>query len=249
MRISKSEFLILSLALVTVLSMVTQTAAAGTAERAGVPYPSVATPKAIDIGALTQLQGTTPISITVALGLTNLSEAEELLKSVNTPGDPQYHQFLTADQFVARFVPSNAEIAKVIAGLAKYGLSVERTTATTLTVTGLPANVERAFSVTLHSYEVPARADATGYTYHAPLSRPTIPSEISASVAGVFGFDTRPALRPLQQHVSSLFKTAPVAPAASGGNPPQYWTVTDFANYYDVTPLYKRGVTGAGRTL
>jgi subtilase family serine protease len=214
-----------------------------------VPYPTRATAQAIDLGALRELQGSTPISITVALSLPNLSEAEDLLKSVNTPGDPQYHQFLTADQFVARFAPSNSEIAKIIAGLAKYGLSVERTTATTLKVTGLPANVERAFSVTLHSYEVPARADATGYTYYAPLSRPTIPSEISASVAGVFGFDTRPAFRPHQQHASSLFKTAPIAPAASGGNPPQYWTVTDFANYYDVTPLYNRGVTGAGRTL
>ena len=35
----------------------------------------------------------------------------------------------------------------------------------------------------------------------------------------------------------------------STGNPSGFLTVTDFANHYDVQPLYNRGVTGSGRTL
>jgi subtilase family serine protease len=33
------------------------------------------------------------------------------------------------------------------------------------------------------------------------------------------------------------------------GNAPGFWTVADFASYYDVQPLYNRGVSGKGRTL
>jgi kumamolisin len=39
------------------------------------------------------------------------------------------------------------------------------------------------------------------------------------------------------------------ASSAPQGNPPGFWTVTDFANHYNVQPLYNRGLTGKGRTL
>jgi subtilase family serine protease len=224
-------------------------AAAETAAHAALPYPNAETPKAIDLGELKAQSGATPISVTVALRLPKLDEAEKLLISLHTPGDPQFHQFLTADQFVARFAPTNADVAKVIAALAKYGLTAERTTATTLRVTGLPADMERAFSVSLHSYEVPAHGNVTGYTYHAPLTRPTIPAEIAAAVVAVVGLDSRPSFRPAHrvapQRLSRAQSTLPLATPDAPG----YWTVTDFADYYDVDPLYKRGVSGSGRTI
>jgi kumamolisin len=220
------------------------------AQHVALPYPDAATPKAIDLGELKEQSGTTPISVTVALRLPNLNEAERLLKSLHTPGDPQFHQFLTADQFVARFAPANADVAKVIEGLAKYGLAADRTTATTLKVTGLPGDMERAFAVSLHSYEVPAHGNVTGYTFRAPLSRPTIPAEIAASIVAVVGLDNRPSLRPLHSVARHpLAQARTTAPSATSGNAPGSWTVTDFANYYDVEPLYRLGVSGSGRTL
>ena len=205
------------------------------------------TPAAIDRGGFTE-SDTTPISITIALSLPDLPAAESLLKSLYTPGDPQFHQFLSADEFVARFAPADADVAKVIAALAKYRLAAQQTTATTLKVTGLPTDMERAFSVSLHNYEVPAHGNVAGYTFHAPLTPPTIPPEISASVAGIMGLDSRPSLRPLS-HVAPATLRKPQAAKPSAGNPFGYLTVTDFANHYDVQPLYNRGVTGSGRTL
>ena len=69
---------------------------------------------------------------------------------------------------MARFAPADADVAKVIAALAKYGLTAERTTATTLKVTGLPADIERAFSVSLHSYEVPAHGNVAALHLSCP---------------------------------------------------------------------------------
>jgi subtilase family serine protease len=224
-------------------------AMAETAVHAALPYPTATTPKPIDRGLLTAESAATPISVTIALHLRDVNGAESLLKSLHTPGDPQYHQFLTADAFVARFAPSDADIVKVIAALAKYGLAAERTTATTLKVTGLPADMERAFSVSLHSYEVPAQDNVPGYTFHAPLTPATIPAEISSAIAAVVGLDSRPSLRPLSRTVPSKLKMAGSVPQTNTPDAPGYWTVTDFADYYDVQPLYKQGLSGKGRTL
>ena len=123
-------------------------------EAAALPYPGRETPPAIDRGEFTESDAPS-ISVTLALRLPDLNGAEGLLKSLSTPGDAQFHQFLTPEQFAARFAPASADIAKVIATLGKYGLAVQPATATTLKVTGAPAALERTFSVTLHRYEVP----------------------------------------------------------------------------------------------
>lgn len=224
-----------------------QTAAAAT--HAALPYPNAATPKPIDRGLLREQSGTTPIAVTVALRLPKLDEAENLLKALHTPGDPQFHKFLTADQFKGRFAPSNADVAKVITALSKYGLVAERTTTTTLRATGLPADMERAFAVSLHSYEVPAHGSTTGYTFHAPVGPLSIPTEISASVVAVVGLDDRPSFRPHMQVAPHAMARAQSAASSASGNPPGLWTVTDFAKYYDVQPLYNAGITGKGHTI
>jgi subtilase family serine protease len=214
-------------------------------EPGSVPYPTSATPKAIDRGSLALQPDAAPISVTVVLNLRDVDAAENLLKSINTPGDAQYHQFLTAEQFVAHFAPTDADVGKIAAGLGKYGLTVARATAMTLRVTGLPASMERAFGVSLHSFEVPAHENVPGYSYHAPLAPATIPGEISASVSAVIGFDNRPSLYPHNKAAARRLASKP----AGSGDAPGVWTVTDFAKYYDVEPLYKQDVTGKGRTL
>jgi kumamolisin len=222
-------------------------AMANAAVQAAPPYPSAETPKALDQGALAG--SSTSISVTVALGLSDLDGAEALLTSLNTPGNPQYHQFLTAEQFVARFAPSKSDVAKVVAALSKYGLTVTQTTATTLRATGLAADMERAFAVSLHSYSVPAHGALAGYTYHAPLSRAVVPAEVSGLVAAVVGLDSRPNFRPLSTRANFKQVQNPQSAGSSTLSPFGSLTVSDFANLYDVGPLYQRGVNGRGRTI
>ena len=72
----------------------------------------------------------------------NSDEAEELLTAVHTPGNAKFHQFLTPEQFDQRFGPNPADVAKVVAHFAKLGLAAQRSTSTTLTVTGSAAAFE-----------------------------------------------------------------------------------------------------------
>ena len=209
MRMAKTAFMLLFLALGMVPSALAQT------EGAALPYPRAGTPRPIDRGEFTAESETTRVSVTLALGLPDLKAAESLMKSLYAPGDAQFHRFLTPAEFAARFAPADADVAKVIAALEKYGLKAQRTTATTLKVTGLSADVERAFSVSLHSYEVPAQGNIPGYTYHAPLGSPMLPAEISVPVAGVVGLDTRPSLHPLHKLApTTLRKSASPRPSA-----------------------------------
>ena len=218
---------------------------------AAVPYPNEATPKALDAGPLTAQSGTRLMSVTLALGLSDTAAAESLLKSLYTPGDPQFHKFLSAEEFAARFAAPQTDVAKVIANLQKYGLTAEKTSATTLKVNGSPAAMERAFAVSLRSYAVPAHGNVPGYTFHAPSVHPTIPAEIAASVVAVAGLDNQPRLRPHYRTDPQSVRAHPVRsskPAATG-NAPGLLTVSDFAALYDVTPLYTQDVSGRGRTL
>jgi kumamolisin len=206
---------------------------------------------AIDRGPLDAREAATSMSVTIALALRNLANAEELQEALYTPGDPRYHQFLTADEFVVRFAPSGADIAKVTAALEKYGLTVEKATATTLRATGLPSAMERTFQVTLHDFEISAEDGLVGSRFHAPLGRPIIPAEISSAVSAVVGLDNSPSLRPHYKTSSPVTLTLPeTAPVSASGDPfDAFLTVADFATYYDVNPLYDQGLTGAGRTL
>jgi len=215
--------------------------------RVALPFPTRDTPKPIDRGAFSSQS---PLTVTVALRLRNSDEAEALLTAVHTPGNAQFHQFLTSEQFDQRFGPNAADVAKVIAHFAKLGLTAERSTSTTLTVTGSSAAFERAFNVSLHSFDVPAHGRNMGYSFHAPLTRPTVPGEISDSVMAVVGLDSHPSLRPHHEFASKTLPRVHAVPhTGTTTNPPGDLLVTDFAQYYDVQPLYNQNITGAGRTV
>jgi subtilase family serine protease len=218
--------------------------------QAGLPFPDPSIPEPVDLGPLTVQAGSTPISVTLGLPLRSTNEAENLMTQLHTPGNSQFHRFLTASEFATRFGPAEADVAKVISQLAAYKLAAKQTSATTLKVTGLPADMDRAFAVSLHAYQVPAHGGVRAHTFHAPLGHPSIPPEMTGSVAAVIGLSSRPSFR---SHVLSaparLRAMRPTVKSAATGNAPGFLTVADVANLYHVKPLYQQRITGLGRTL
>jgi subtilase family serine protease len=166
-----------------------------------------------------------------------------------TAGDPNYHQFLSAQQFAARFAPGEADFARAIVGLAKYNLTAQKTSATTLHVTGMPADMEKAFSVSLHQFELPALGNRPPFAFHAPINSPVIPADVGVPVAGIAGLDNFPAAHPHIKHPAPAVRAVPASGASDLSAEFGYLTVKDFAQHYDVDPLYQQGVTGAGRTI
>jgi kumamolisin len=213
---------------------------------------SAQAPKPVDLGLLAQA-GDQSISVTITLKLRDLDGAEAMMRRVSTPGDPLFHQFLTPDQVQAQFGPSQATVDSVSARLRQQGLTVVRTTATTLKATGSPASMERVFQTNLHRFAMPAGNGAPASIFRAPLQKPVVPAEIAPSVGAVLGLSTKPAFHPHVRQAPASLGGVPVnrksSGGASGGNPPGLLTVSDFATEYDVAPLYKHGITGKGRTI
>jgi kumamolisin len=205
--------------------------------------------KGMDLGPAAAFAENSQVTVTVALALSNRAEMEQLIESVSTPGNPQFRQFLTPEQFRARFGPSAAAVDAVTRSFLAQGLTVTRTATAQLHVTGTAAQIERAFAVQLHAFAVPATDTTPGYRYRAPLADPRMPEAIAPLVHGVLGLDTRPAYAPHLSPVARGQAPARMASSTNTPDPPGAWTVIDYADYYDVTPLYERGLTGRGQTL
>jgi len=229
-------------------------AAVATAQ-AGRPYPGAQTPAPLDVGAMELARGTPPVSATVVLKLRDADELQALAIALHTPGSPQFGQFLTPEQFHARFDPSREVVDAAVAHFTQAGLAAHVEAGNLVRVTGSAQAMDRAFNASLHLYDVAAQGASAGYRFHAPTGTPQIASPaVAANVEAILGLDDRPRFRPhLQGGIGRRGSTAlpGVSPFKVPGttHTPGDWTVTDFAQYYDVQPLYARGVHGEGRTV
>jgi subtilase family serine protease len=69
-------------------------------------------------------------SFQLVLKLRNASGAAALLRTVSTPGSRSYRHYLRTAQWVARFSPTNAEIARATRWLRGEGFNVGRVSRT-----------------------------------------------------------------------------------------------------------------------
>jgi kumamolisin len=209
--------------------------------------------QAVDVGSLSAADASQSISVTIALKLSDLAGAETMMQRLVTPGDAVYGKFLTPAQVEAQFGPNESDVARVIAVLNASGLSVERTTSTTLTATGKPASLEQAFHTSLHQFVMPATAKHESFTFRAAKTAPVVPASIASAVRGVIGLNTNPVFSPHMKIAPAKLGGSSVSriPGSTSGVDTEsgVLTVKDFAILYDVNPLYAKGVTGNGRTV
>jgi kumamolisin len=209
--------------------------------------------KAVDVGSLSSAEAGQSISVTIALKLSDLAGAESLMQRLVTPGDAMYGKFLTPAQVEAQFGPNESDVTRVIAELTASGLTVERTTSTTLTATGRAATLEQTFHTSLHQFVMPATAKHPSFTFRAAKTAPVVPASIASAVRGVIGLNNNPVFSPHLKSAPAKLGGSPVTrnPGSTSGVDTESGelTVKDFATLYDVNPLYAKGVTGKGRTV
>jgi kumamolisin len=209
--------------------------------------------KAVDVGNLSSAEAGKSISVTIALKLSDLAGAESMMQRLVTPGDAMYGKFFTPAQVEAQFGPNESDVARVIAELTASGLTVERTTSTTLTATGSPATLEQAFHTSLHQFVMPATVKHPSFTFRAAKTAPVVPANIASAVRGVIGLNTNPVYSPHLKFAPANLGGSPVIriPGSTSGVDTESGalTVKDFATLYDVNPIYAKGVTGKGRTV
>jgi pseudomonalisin len=167
------------------------------------------------------------------------AEIKQFLAEQQDPKSPNYHKWLTPEQFGAKFGPTDQDIADVTAWLSRQGFQIEHVGRSRLWVnfSGSVAQVERAFQTNIRTYQV------HGSLHHANAVNPTMPRAFSGLVSGVVTMhDFR------KTHFLSVRSQLPFdfTSPSTGAN---FLAPADFATIYDVNPLYTAGITGAGQTI
>lgn len=160
---------------------------------------------------------------------------EQLLSDQQNPASPNYHRWLTPDQYASRFGVSQNDIDKITAWLGQSGLVVTSVARgrTSIAFSGTARQIGAAFGIEIHHYLV------RGEQHFANSGDPTIPAALQGmvmAIGGLHDFLPKPMLsRGLHPRVNFQGSTN-LGPG-------------DIATIYDINPLYNAGYTGTGQTI
>jgi uncharacterized protein (TIGR03437 family) len=163
---------------------------------------------------------------------------EEFLADQQNPSSPNFHHWLTPEQFGDRFGLSSGDIGAISAWLKSEGLTVHDVARGRhwITFSGTARQVSHAFHTEIHRFVI------DGELHYAKAAGILIPSALANVIAGVDGLDDF-RLQPYYTR-----SAAPVQPEYSRGST-HYIAPDDLATIYDIAPLYKAGIDGTGQKL
>jgi len=168
------------------------------------------------------------------------------------PNSPNFHHWLSPEQYGQLYGPSDADIATLTAWLQSQGMTVSSVSKGRIAIefNGTAGQIKQAFHTELHHYTV------HGEAHIANNSDPKIPEAISPVVMGVIGLNDFRAK-------SQMIPPVPLQRDSSGrlgpaGGPQPNYTINslnyyvapgDFATIYNTTPLLNSGINGSGVTV
>lgn len=171
------------------------------------------------------------------------AELKRFLAQQQDPSSVNYRRGLTPEQYADRFGLSPSDVNKMTNWLLSQGFTIAQVARGRdwIVVNGTAALVEKVFRTEIHSYLV------DGEKHFANAIEPSIPRALEGILVGLHGlndFRLKPAgLR----NPGALFADILRPMYTSGfGN---YLAPDDVATIYDIFPLYKAGINGAGAKL
>ncbi len=181
-----------------------------------------------------------PLSgMTIAFSRTQAQQdsLDALLAQQQDPSSPNYHKWLTPEQFADRFALSQSDMDKVEAWLKAQGFGIvdRARSRTSITFSGTAAQVAAAFHTQIHRYQ------ANGDEHFANATEPEIPAAFAGVVLGIRSLhDFHP--RPRSAH-----QLAPRFTSSVSGN--HFLAPDDVATIYNLTGLYNSGIDGTGQKM
>jgi subtilase family serine protease len=186
---------------------------------------------------LSAVERSQPISVILALPLSDPQGAAEFVRHVSRPGDPLFHQYLTPAEFANRYGANSADYAALKQWATNNGLSIvhESLARTCLTVRGSSAQLQTLFKTQLNNYRSP-----DGKEFYSAAFRPTVPDEIASRVTGVIGLTNGAHYASLAKPYKVLGEDAALptkAPDSGGTGPGGSYSPADLRTCYQI-PAY-----------
>jgi hypothetical protein len=179
------------------------------------------------------------------------STLRTLLDDQQSKASPNYHKWLTPEQYGQQFGPTDSDLQTITAWLQSHGFEVGSTKGrTVLEFSGTAGQVREAFHTTIHKYIV------NGEQHWANANDPLIPNALTPAVAGVLtlhNFIKKPAIHFTGEAIPAKLVQGKSRPQVTF--PPQGGQAAinalapqDYAVIYNITPLYNVNITG-GATI
>jgi subtilase family serine protease len=180
------------------------------------------------------------------------------LAQLQDKSSPNYHKWLTPDQFGQLYGPADSDIAALVAWLESHGLQVETVSKgrTNIAFNGTVSQVEQAFHTSIHSFQ------AGEQQFTSNTTDPQIPSALASVVKGVARLNTiRPKphysrasvgmLNSETRRLEPASASAPDLTLTSGGNflymvPGDAATIYNTPNSYNANFSSGTSYTGSG---
>jgi hypothetical protein len=196
--------------------------------------PEVSSGRAVLVGSLPAERR---MNLSFVLPLRNQAELSDLLNRLYDPASPDYHHFLSVEEFTQRFGPTAEDFQAAVDFAQAHGL----------TVTGRPAN-RRLVSVSasvaqmeevLHARMNLYRHPTEGRNFYSPDRAPALDLDIPlAEIAGLDNFF-------IPRRMTRNHPEAQTGPTPSGSGPNNNYLPSDLrAAYYGNGPL-----TGSGQVF
>lgn len=177
---------------------------------------------------------------------------DKLLDDQQDKNSPNYHKWMSPEQFGKQFGPTDSDIQVITNWLQSHGFEVGATKGrTVLEFSGSASQVREAFHTTMHKYLV------NGEQHWANASDPQIPTALTPAIAGVLtlhNFISKPASHLAKEPVLAKVgigkggKPQVTFPAQNGQPALNALAPQDYAVIYDIQPVYST-YTGAGVTI
>jgi subtilase family serine protease len=185
--------------------------AAAPAQAAGrTAYPDARPAWATPAAAAGTPAADTTIESEVALSLRDEAGAEAFAAAVSTPGNRQFHRYLTPKQWIDRYAPTRSDLDAVLTYLRGQGLTITAVPDSRLFVVlrGTPEQLGAAFGTTLEAYR------HEGRTLAAPAGTPSLPAAVAAKVRSVSLDQGRLLTRPAADRADTTARATRAAAAA-----------------------------------
>ncbi len=174
----------------------------------------------------------------------NDAAMEQDVAQMYTPGSATYHQFLTADQIIQKYAPSNAQVQQVENWLQQNGYTVVSIDPmrSSIKVQASVATIENSLHIKLNAYTI------LGREIFIQDGLPKLTGVASSLVSSVVGLDNFafPSFKP-------AFNTTSATLNASGNcnayGAQQTLTRDKLAGAYQISQLYTQGLQGQGMTI
>ncbi|WP_161557433.1 S53 family peptidase [Acidisarcina polymorpha] len=181
----------------------------------------------------------------------------EKINAQYKPGSPDFHEWLTADEFGQQYGPNPADIAAVTEWLRGHGLQVNNVAKSGMVIdfSGTADQVKSAFHTEIHTL------NAGGIKHISNMQDPQIPAALAGVVVGITSLsDFRPKAANkgiTRARIDGASKAVVPQTAAANGVKPdltvnsdtQIVVPDDLHTVYNFEPVYKNGITGEGQTV